>query len=99
MRIAAPTRLLVAAVSAVVVLAGPGCKKSESPSSESAAAPTSSTAPPAQADANVTVRAADAFYDPPADVPSRPGSLLRSEPLKDVTLPPGSRGWRILYTT
>ncbi len=31
--------------------------------------------------------------------PDKPGELLRSEPLKDVTLPPGMRGWRILYTT
>jgi pimeloyl-ACP methyl ester carboxylesterase len=49
--------------------------------------------------ANVTARAPDAFYDPPAQVPNRPGALLRSEPLKDVTLPAGMRGWRILYTT
>lgn len=28
-----------------------------------------------------------------------PGALLRSEPLKDVILPAGMRGWRILYTT
>jgi pimeloyl-ACP methyl ester carboxylesterase len=60
---------------------------------------------PAQEDAaeeslaRVTARAPDAFYDPPAQVPSRPGALLRSEPLEDVTLPAGTRGWRILYTT
>ena len=41
----------------------------------------------------------DAFYDPPPDVPRKPGALLRSEPLKDVTLPVGVRGWRILYAT
>jgi hypothetical protein len=45
------------------------------------------------------VHAPDAFYDPPAHVPSLPGALLRSEPLRDVTLPPGMQGWRILYTT
>lgn len=45
------------------------------------------------------MRAPDAFYDPPAERPDKPGELLRSEPLKDVTLPPGMRGWRILYTT
>jgi len=33
------------------------------------------------------------------DRPSKPGVLLRSEPLKDVTLPPGMQGWKILYTT
>jgi len=47
----------------------------------------------------VTVRAPDAFYDPPAKITGRPGTLLRSEPLKDVTLPAGMRGWRIKYTT
>lgn len=47
----------------------------------------------------VTARPPDAFYDPPAKVPYRPGSLLRQEPLKDVALPAGMRGWRILYTT
>ena len=29
----------------------------------------------------------------------QPGALLRSEPLKDVILPAGTRGWRILYAT
>ena len=29
----------------------------------------------------------------------QPGALLRSEPLKDVILPAGIRGWRILYAT
>lgn len=49
--------------------------------------------------AGLTIRAPDAFYDPPAKVTGRPGTLLRSEPLKDVTLPAGMRGWRIKYTT
>ena len=49
--------------------------------------------------AGITVRPPDAFYDPPANVPHKPGALLRSEPLKDVTLPEGMQGWRILYTT
>ena len=43
--------------------------------------------------------APDAFYDPPPDVLQTPGALLRSEPLKDVLLPAGVRGWRILYAT
>jgi hypothetical protein len=47
----------------------------------------------------VTVHAPDAFYDPPADLPKRPGVLLRSERLEDVALPAGMTGWRILYTT
>ena len=45
------------------------------------------------------MEAPDAFYDPPADVPHKPGALMRSEPLKDVILPADVRGWRILYTT
>lgn len=49
--------------------------------------------------AAITVRAPDAFYDPPMERPGKPGELLRSEPLKDVTLPQALRGWRILYTT
>jgi pimeloyl-ACP methyl ester carboxylesterase len=47
----------------------------------------------------ITGRAPDAFYDPPAEVPYRPGSLLRQEPLTDAALPAGMRAWRILYTT
>ena len=49
--------------------------------------------------APITVHAPDAFYDPPADVPKRPGVLVRRERLKDVTLPAGTTGWRILYAT
>jgi hypothetical protein len=49
---------------------------------------------------SISVRPPDAFYDPPEGVPDKPGVLLRSEPLKDVTLPAGiQQGWRILYTT
>jgi pimeloyl-ACP methyl ester carboxylesterase len=47
----------------------------------------------------LSISAPDAFYDPPAKVTGRPGALLRSEPLKDVTLPTDMRGWRIKYTT
>jgi pimeloyl-ACP methyl ester carboxylesterase len=49
--------------------------------------------------AQVTARAPDAFSEPPTNVPKRPGVLLRSERLKNVTLAKGMRGWRILYTT
>ena len=35
----------------------------------------------------------------PSDASRKPGALLRSEPLKDVILPAGVRGWRILYAT
>jgi hypothetical protein len=40
----------------------------------------------------------DAFYNPPAEKPGDPGALLRSEPYTKQ-LPPGARGWRILYAT
>ena len=40
-------------------------------------------------DGGITVHAPDAFYDPPADVPKRPGALLRSERLQNVALPGG----------
>ena len=53
----------------------------------------------AQLPAGLTIHTPDAFYDPPVKVTGRPGTLLRSEPLKDVTLPAGMRGWRIKYTT
>jgi hypothetical protein len=49
--------------------------------------------------AGITTRVPDAFYQPPADRPARPGVLLRHEPLRDVGLPAGLAGWRILYTT
>ncbi|RZL95758.1 MAG: hypothetical protein EOP76_03450 [Variovorax sp.] len=48
---------------------------------------------------SLVARAPDAFYDAPANLPMRPGALLRSEPLENVTLPAGMQGWRILYTT
>jgi hypothetical protein len=69
----------------LAVLAG-GTVSSQ-PSDRSNAAPASSAAPSSQGMfAGVTVRAPDAFYDPPANVPNGTGALLRSEPLKDVTL-------------
>ena len=49
--------------------------------------------------ATITAHAPDAFYDPTSDAPRKSGALLRSEPLKDVILPAGIRGWRILYAT
>jgi pimeloyl-ACP methyl ester carboxylesterase len=78
----------------LLLLAGAGCNRSKRVSSESSAAPT-----PEAFRASVTAHAPDAFYDPPSDVPHKPGQLLRSEPLKDVTLAAGVRGWRILYAT
>src|SRR5438132_1282053 len=78
----------------LVLLAGAGCNRPKRASSESSAAPT-----PQGVRASVTAHAPDAFYDPPSDLPHQPGALLRSEPLKDVILPAGMRGWRILYAT
>lgn len=40
----------------------------------------------------------DGFYDPPADVPGRPGRIVRMEPMTRG-VPEGARGWRFLYTT
>ena len=78
----------------LVLFAGAGCNRPKQASSESSASPT-----PQGIRASITMQAPDAFYDPPADLPRKPGALLRSEPLKDVILPAGVRGWRILYAT
>jgi pimeloyl-ACP methyl ester carboxylesterase len=78
----------------LVLLAGAGCNRPNLASSE----PSPPSTPQAFR-ASITMQAPDAFYDPPADLPRKPGALLRSEPLKDVVLPAGVRGWRILYAT
>jgi pimeloyl-ACP methyl ester carboxylesterase len=78
----------------LVLLAGAGCNRPKRASSESSAAPT-----PQAFRASITAHAPDEFYDAPSDLSRQPGALLRSEPLKDVILPAGVRGWRILYTT
>jgi hypothetical protein len=84
----------IASAVLLVLLAGAGCNRSKRASSESRAAPT-----PHGIRASITAHALDAFYDPPSDLPHQPGALLRSEPLKDVILQDGTRGWRILYAT
>jgi pimeloyl-ACP methyl ester carboxylesterase len=78
----------------LVLVAGAGCNRPKRASSESSAEPT-----PQAFRASITAHAPDAFCDPPSAVPRKPGELLRSEPLKDVVLPAGVRGWRILYAT
>src|SRR5882757_1549880 len=78
----------------LVLAAGAGCNRPKEASSQSSPAPTPQGVRP-----NVTAYAPDAFYGPPPDLPRQPGALLRSEPLKDVILPAGVRGWRILYAT
>jgi pimeloyl-ACP methyl ester carboxylesterase len=83
----------------LLVLAGAVSNRSE-PWPKASAAPPSDRAQSTQEKfQGITVRAPDAFYDAPAQIPARPGALLRSETLKDVTLPAGMRGWRVLYTT
>jgi pimeloyl-ACP methyl ester carboxylesterase len=77
-----------------VLLAGASCNRPNGASSESSATPTRQAVR-----ASITAHAPDAFYDPPSDLPHQAGALLRSEPLKDVMLPPGMQGWRILYVT
>jgi acetyl esterase/lipase len=90
----------------LVVLVGgcrrPGPTPPEAPAESTSPAAASPPENPAATGANgvtLTARAPDAFYAPPADVPPVPGMLLRSQPLRDVTLPAGLQGWRILYST
>ena len=40
----------------------------------------------------------DAFYDPPDDMPDKPGHLLRQQAF-ERNVPAQARAWRILYTT
>jgi pimeloyl-ACP methyl ester carboxylesterase len=92
MNIAGPSSIGSAVL--LILLVGAGCNRPKRASSESSAAPT-----PQGVRTSITSHTPDAFYDPPSDVPHQPGALLRSEPLKDVILPAGIRGWRILYAT
>jgi pimeloyl-ACP methyl ester carboxylesterase len=78
----------------IVLLAAVGCNRPKQPSSQSGTTPI-----PQTSRVSITMHAPDAFYDSPADLPRKPGTLLRSERLKDVILPAGVRGWRILYAT
>ena len=78
----------------LLLLIAVGCRRLKQGSSESGASPT-----PQGVSASISMAAPDAFYDPPPDVLQTPGALLRSESLKDVILPAGVRGWRILYAT
>jgi len=85
-------------LAALFILAGMACDHSQ-PSSGETPSPSSPKPAPKTSVAGISTRLPDAFYDPPAKVPSRPGALLRSAPLTGVTLPEGMQGWRILYTT
>jgi pimeloyl-ACP methyl ester carboxylesterase len=44
-------------------------------------------------------RQPDSFYEPPAEVPAKPGALLKSEPFTGIEIPKGAQAWRIQYTT
>jgi hypothetical protein len=91
----APGRRLLRVALMLVAFAGGACDALAQSN-----APAPAAAPRTRQDiAGLTAHAPDAFYDPPAQVPPQPGALLRSERLKDVTLPAGMRGFRILYTT
>jgi pimeloyl-ACP methyl ester carboxylesterase len=81
-------------VALLVLLGAPACNRPKQLLSQSSRSPT-----PQEHRTSVTMEAPDAFYDPPPDVPRKPGALVRSQPVKDVTLPAGVRGWRVLYTT
>lgn len=78
----------------LVFLAGAGCNRCKQASSDSRASST-----PQVVRASITAHAPDTFYDSPPNPSHEPGALLRSEPLKDVVLPAGMQGWRILYAT
>jgi pimeloyl-ACP methyl ester carboxylesterase len=97
--IALALAMMIVAAFAIVIPTQVFLSKNLSPpprraSSEPTAAPTTRAFR-----ASITAHTPDAFYDPPAVLPRKPGALLRSEPLKDVILPEGVQGWRILYAT
>ena len=96
---AARHRLIDIAV-LVVVLTGGSCRRFDSSPSDSGMHPATHTVASAgDVEHSITARPPDSFYDPPEDLPTRPGVLLRVAALDDVILPAGMQGWRILYTT
>jgi len=38
------------------------------------------------------------FYEPPASIPAKPGTIIRSQPMDDVAVP-GGKAYRILYAS
>jgi pimeloyl-ACP methyl ester carboxylesterase len=77
-----------------ILFAAAGCNRPKETASESNTSPTPQGVP-----SSITMNAPDAFYDAPSDITRKSGTLLRSEPIRDVILPAGVRGWRILYAT
>ena len=53
----------------LLLLVAAGCNRSKQTSSE-----TSARSTPEKVPASITMEAPDAFYDPPADVPHKPGA-------------------------
>ena len=95
----APRRHSLSLALSFVVLASYGCDRSVGLTEPTMPSMSGAPATAQEARASMSAHAPDTFYDPPSNVPNKPGVLLRSELLKDVTLPEGLRGWRILYTT
>src|SRR6187551_76353 len=83
----------------LALLALAGCERDQPQNAADNIASNAAAAEKAARLSSVSVRAPDSFYDPPAQLPDKPGMLLRAEPLRDVTLPAGLRGWRIFYNT
>ena len=96
--IALALAMMIVAAFAIVIPTQVFLSKNLSPPPMRASGATAAPTPRAFR-ASVTAHAPDAFYDPPAVLPRKPGALLRSEPLKDVILPGRVQGWRILYST
>lgn len=89
-------------VACLVVIAAVSCgqSKQQSPGDNTTTQSASAdTTPAARPSLNIVARPPDAFYDPPANISSQPGALLRSEAIQNVILPQGMRAWRILYAT
>ena len=86
----------------IVVSAFSGCGKSKqeaSTNNETAKGAPADTTPVHRPSLNIVAHPPDAFYDPPANISSEHGALLKSEVVKNVILPPGMLAWRIQYTT
>jgi pimeloyl-ACP methyl ester carboxylesterase len=83
----------------LVLWGAAGCDQIQAPTEPSATAANAAAPTAHTVNSVITAHAPDGFYEPPPDVPKKPGALLRSEPLRAVTLTTGLQGWRILYTT
>lgn len=95
-------RRLFGFIAYLLLIAIVNCGQSKQQSSANNTATRSApadTTPAARPSLKIVARPPDAFYDPPANIPSDPGSLLRSEAVENVVLPRGMRAWRILYST